>query len=321
MLGIQAGSAASEAQVRAVFGRLEHPTQRDADGRPVSLGSRPRSFRSRAEREAEALAAEPDATEERRAQIRNKVYADTPQGRGLLRPDVRPGQVGERVLDRAAAGRPRPRRRRTWSRRTAPGWPRRWPTSSGRPGTCGRGITARRCPGSRSGSTSRPAGWPGSAGTTPPAAPSSRTCTATSRWSTGPRRCRMASCARWPAGGSGRSSRPPTRSTPRPISGCSASRTGWCSPPAATGRPRRSSGSARSCWPRPQRGGWTWNADGISWWRSSSKTAAAPPHRLTASGCTGRRGARPGRPRTTRWRRGSSWRTGRRRCAPRSTRR
>ena len=77
MLGIQSGSAASEAQVRAVFGRLEHPTQRDADDRPVSLGSRPRSFRSRAEREAQALAAEPDATEERRVQIRNKVYADT----------------------------------------------------------------------------------------------------------------------------------------------------------------------------------------------------------------------------------------------------
>ncbi len=30
MLGVQAGTAATEAQVRAVFGRLEHPSRVDA---------------------------------------------------------------------------------------------------------------------------------------------------------------------------------------------------------------------------------------------------------------------------------------------------
>ena len=78
MLGVQAGTAATEAQVRAVFGRLEHPTRVDAKtGEPLSLGSRPRTFQSRDERVARALAAEPDATEERRAEIRNEVYAQT----------------------------------------------------------------------------------------------------------------------------------------------------------------------------------------------------------------------------------------------------
>ena len=78
MLGVQAGTAATEAQVRAVFGRLEHPTRVDAKtGEPLSLGSRPRTFQSRDERVAQALAAEPDATEERRAEIRNEVYAQT----------------------------------------------------------------------------------------------------------------------------------------------------------------------------------------------------------------------------------------------------
>ena len=64
--------------MRAVFGRLEHPTRVDAKtGEPLSLGSRPRTFQSRDERVARALAAEPDATEERRAEIRNEVYAQT----------------------------------------------------------------------------------------------------------------------------------------------------------------------------------------------------------------------------------------------------
>ena len=73
MLGVQAGTAATEAQVRAVFGRLEHPTRVDLrTGEPVPLGSRPRNFNSRDERVAQALVAEPDATEERKAEIRQK---------------------------------------------------------------------------------------------------------------------------------------------------------------------------------------------------------------------------------------------------------
>ena len=43
MLGVQAGTAATEAQVRVVFGRLEHPSRVDAKtGERLSLGSRPR---------------------------------------------------------------------------------------------------------------------------------------------------------------------------------------------------------------------------------------------------------------------------------------
>ena len=73
MVGAQAGAAATEAEVRAVFGRLEHPTQVDLrTGEAVPLGSRPRNFDSRDERVAQALAAEPDATEERKAEIREK---------------------------------------------------------------------------------------------------------------------------------------------------------------------------------------------------------------------------------------------------------
>ena len=77
MLGIPAGDAATEAQVRAVFGRLEHPTKRDADGKAVPLGSRPRTFASREARLARALAADPDASEERRAELRAQVQAQT----------------------------------------------------------------------------------------------------------------------------------------------------------------------------------------------------------------------------------------------------
>ena len=45
MLGVEAGTAASEDQVRAVFGRLEHPSRVDArTGEALPLGSRPRSF-------------------------------------------------------------------------------------------------------------------------------------------------------------------------------------------------------------------------------------------------------------------------------------
>jgi conjugative relaxase-like TrwC/TraI family protein len=69
MLGIEPGTAATEAQVRAVFGRLEHPTRADRDGKPLALGSPPRSFRPFEERLAEALAREPDAAGERRREI------------------------------------------------------------------------------------------------------------------------------------------------------------------------------------------------------------------------------------------------------------
>lgn len=77
MVGVAAGTAATEEQVRAVFGRLEHPTLVDEGGKAVSLGARPRTFRSRADRVAQAIAAEPDATEERREQIRAEVHART----------------------------------------------------------------------------------------------------------------------------------------------------------------------------------------------------------------------------------------------------
>ena len=75
MLGIEPGTVASKEAVRAVFGRLEHPTRVDERGNAEGLGSRPRSFRSREQRLADAWAAEPDATQERHAQIRNQVHA------------------------------------------------------------------------------------------------------------------------------------------------------------------------------------------------------------------------------------------------------
>ena len=40
MLGVQAGTAATEAQVRAVFGRLEHPSRVDPKtGEALPLGA------------------------------------------------------------------------------------------------------------------------------------------------------------------------------------------------------------------------------------------------------------------------------------------
>lgn len=77
MIGMTAGTAVTEEQVRAVFGRLEHPTAVTADGSPVALGNRPRKFKTRDQRIALALAREPDATEERRAEIANEVRAET----------------------------------------------------------------------------------------------------------------------------------------------------------------------------------------------------------------------------------------------------
>ena len=74
MVGIASGSRASEADVRAVFGQLRHPSSTRED--PVFLGRPPRSFRPVADRIAAACAAEPDAGEERRAEIADGVRAD-----------------------------------------------------------------------------------------------------------------------------------------------------------------------------------------------------------------------------------------------------
>lgn len=84
MLGIEPGTAGTEAQVRAVFGRLEHPTRVDGAGEPLALGSRPRSFRPFEERLAEALAKEPDAAEERRREITAGVSAGKPTARAYF---------------------------------------------------------------------------------------------------------------------------------------------------------------------------------------------------------------------------------------------
>ncbi|MBP2371539.1 MobF family relaxase [Pseudonocardia parietis] len=74
MVGMSAGQEALEADVRAIFGQLRQPTSTEKD--PVYLGRKPRTFRSVKERTAAALAAEPDATDERKAQIRHEQYVD-----------------------------------------------------------------------------------------------------------------------------------------------------------------------------------------------------------------------------------------------------
>jgi conjugative relaxase-like TrwC/TraI family protein len=76
LLGIAEGTTATEEQVRAVLGRLEHPAAVDEEGQPLGLGRRPFKFKSRDERVAAALAAEPDADPERQAAIRNQVRAE-----------------------------------------------------------------------------------------------------------------------------------------------------------------------------------------------------------------------------------------------------
>jgi conjugative relaxase-like TrwC/TraI family protein len=76
LLGIAEGTTATEEQVRAVLGRLEHPSAVDEEGNPLGLGRRPFKFKSRDERVAAAIAAEPDADPERRAAIRNQVRAE-----------------------------------------------------------------------------------------------------------------------------------------------------------------------------------------------------------------------------------------------------
>lgn len=66
-LGLTAGSVASEDRVRQVFGRLEDPTTGER------LGRAPMKFRTPTERLAAALAAEPGATPERRAELAREI--------------------------------------------------------------------------------------------------------------------------------------------------------------------------------------------------------------------------------------------------------
>ncbi|GJF01431.1 hypothetical protein PSD17_03950 [Pseudonocardia sp. D17] len=73
MLGIAPGTPATAEDVRAVFGRLARPGSDPKD--PEYLGRAPRKFKSSAERIEAALAAEPEAGEERRREIENSVRA------------------------------------------------------------------------------------------------------------------------------------------------------------------------------------------------------------------------------------------------------
>jgi TrwC relaxase len=63
LFGIEAGAQASEGFVRSVFGKLEDPRTGE------SLGRAPRTFKDTAARVEAALAAEPDATPERRREL------------------------------------------------------------------------------------------------------------------------------------------------------------------------------------------------------------------------------------------------------------
>ncbi|WP_329073535.1 MobF family relaxase [Amycolatopsis sp. NBC_01480] len=75
MLGLADGQQVTAEQMRAVYGRLEHFDKTDAEGNAVPLGRRPRTYASQADRLAAALAAEPNAGEERQEQIRREVRA------------------------------------------------------------------------------------------------------------------------------------------------------------------------------------------------------------------------------------------------------
>src|SRR4051812_7951301 len=74
MVGMVAGEAAREVDVRAVFGQLRHPSSTVED--PVFLGRPPRTFASIEERITRAQAREPDAGQERQAEIANQVRGD-----------------------------------------------------------------------------------------------------------------------------------------------------------------------------------------------------------------------------------------------------
>lgn len=81
MLGLADGQQVTAEQMRAVYGRLEH-FETDAEGNAIPLGRRPRQYASQAERLSAALAAEPNAGEERQEQIRREVKASQRQAVG-----------------------------------------------------------------------------------------------------------------------------------------------------------------------------------------------------------------------------------------------
>ncbi|WP_431879056.1 MobF family relaxase [Amycolatopsis sacchari] len=81
MLGVEEGQHVTAEQMRAVYGRLEH-WETDAEGKPIPLGRRPIKTASVETRLAAALAAEPNASEERQEQIRREVSASTRQAVG-----------------------------------------------------------------------------------------------------------------------------------------------------------------------------------------------------------------------------------------------
>ena len=161
MLGVQAGTAATEAQVRAVFGRLEHPTRVDPKtGEPAAAGEpaadlpapatsgwRRRWRRSR--------------TPPRNAARRSGRQVSAQTRKAVAYYDLTFSPVKSVSVYWAAlleAGRTAEAAER---RRGAPGRGRGGDglRRASRPPTCGRAITARPRRGSRSGSTSRPAGW------------------------------------------------------------------------------------------------------------------------------------------------------------------
>lgn len=74
MVAREAGTRARASDVRGVFGELRHPDSSAKE--PEFLGSKPRVFKSTEERIEAALAAEPDASEERIWQIRTRIGGD-----------------------------------------------------------------------------------------------------------------------------------------------------------------------------------------------------------------------------------------------------
>ncbi len=77
MVGMAAGSQATARDVRAVFGKLTHPTALDPEtGKAAFLGRPPRQYKSTEQRIAAALAAEPDASEGRVAELTARAQAD-----------------------------------------------------------------------------------------------------------------------------------------------------------------------------------------------------------------------------------------------------
>jgi hypothetical protein len=75
MVGISPGEGARVEDVRAVFGQLRHPESTVED--PVFLGRPPRTFAGVEARIERACAGEPDACDERRAEIANRVRGCT----------------------------------------------------------------------------------------------------------------------------------------------------------------------------------------------------------------------------------------------------